>query len=153
MPPYRLIRSPVGIALIAGLLILIGVSLSFTFPPRPPVEITRVSLNPGAVVVGEASILEFSAKNNENKAHFLRVTFNANPRVKFALGDMDLSREGDIWYFGAQLTPLGTLIQPIKVKATLESGMTEATYNIIIKFYVDSTQIDQRELKLTVRST
>lgn len=137
-----------------GIVLIIAISLAFrsflVFPP-PTVEVTDASLKPNTVKTNQIAVLSITIKSNDNsKSHFLRLEFESHVLVTFFLGDQNLQKEGGKWYFTSIMNPSATITQPFNVKATLENGIAQLAYEIIVKFYLDGNQFDTKTFTLNV---
>mgnify|MGYP000020466075 FL=1 len=130
---------------------LIISELFSSLTPKPTLEILECSLNPTDVKINQSSNLIFKVKNNDkDESHVLKVTFDSHYLVSFFLGNEPLSQSDGEWCFSEVINPSEETTQTITVKASLEHGVGQLTYDITVKFYVDDQHLLTKKLKLSV---
>jgi hypothetical protein len=139
----------IGIILI---IILVLSNVLTLFTPKPTIEVVNAKLDPETININQVATLEITIKSNDkSKSHFLRIEFESHSLVSFLIGDQYLPRDQGRWYFTDNVNPSATITQPFYVRATLESGIAQLQYQIVVNFYCDGNQFDSKTFVLTVR--
>jgi hypothetical protein len=147
-------QSQIASVVVVLIIFLFGMPLIRSLT-RGPLEVDEFSLSSSSVKAGTASEIYLTIKNFDQKSHQIKLVFSVGPRViiyKGAEQPLDQNQQGYTYSFtlAAEDPDIDKIFE---VKASIEAGMSSATYPITLRIFVDGTEFTGSwdVLQLTVK--
>lgn len=145
---------------VLALALIVAISMAYgvyqRYPvPKPPIEISKLSIEPSPVKEGEKSILIVSVKNLDLKTHEIKFIFDVGPRVlMYAGAEQLLPKSNSFYVYTFTLEAADPAEERVfAVTTTLEEGISSADYTLSLMVFIDGEELRKTwdDLALTVR--
>ncbi len=136
-------RTVFKIVLLLALLTIVmygSSSLFSSIMPKPPIDVIP-SIDHSSIDVGQRATITIDFKNNDLKTHDIQLIFVASPKISFFAGSENTLTNNAYSFRIDATSPSDT--RAFTLTALLDSGESSTTYTIILRVYVDGTELQR----------